>query len=52
MGEQGVIWLLAATSLVGAACTMFVILETARRSLEDINTDGDTRLGAVGAASD
>lgn len=50
MGEQGVIWLLAATSVVGAACTMFVIPETARRSLEDINADGDARLAAVGAA--
>ncbi|MBW4091771.1 MAG: MFS transporter [Proteobacteria bacterium] len=52
MGEQGVIWLLAATSLVGAACTMFVIPETARRSLEDINADGDTRVSAVAAAGD
>ncbi len=49
MGEQGVIWLLAATSLVGAACTMFVIPETARRSLEDINADGDGILAGVGA---
>jgi len=52
MGEQGVIWLLAATSLVGAACTMFVIPETARRSLEDINADGDTRLAATAATGD
>ena len=50
MGEQGVIWLLAATSLVGAACTLFVIPETARRSLEDINADGDARLAAMGVA--
>ena len=52
MGEQGVIWLLAATSLVGAACTMFVIPETARRSLEDINADSDTQLATMGAAAD
>ncbi len=52
MGEQGVIWLLAATSLVGAACTMFVIPETAQRSLEDINADGDTRLAATAATGD
>ena len=44
LGEQGVIWLLAATSIVGAACTLFVIPETARRSLEEINTDGDMHL--------
>ena len=50
IGEQGVIWLLAATSLVGAACTLFVIPETARRSLEDINADGDARLAAMGVA--
>jgi MFS family permease len=49
LGEQGVIWLLAATSLVGAACTMFVIPETARRSLEDINADGDAQIAAAGA---
>ena len=49
MGEQGVIWLLAATSLVGAACTLFVIPETARRSLEDINSDGDVVLVGAGA---
>ena len=49
MGEQGVIWLLAATSLVGAACTLFVIPETARRSLEDINSDGDAVLVGAGA---
>jgi len=52
MGEQGVIWLLAATSLVGAACTMFVIPETARRSLEDINADSDAQLATMGVAAD
>lgn len=41
IGEQGVIWALAATSVVGAICTAFVIPETARRSLEEITDDGD-----------
>ncbi len=49
MGEQGVIWLLAATSLVGAACTIFVIPETARRSLEEINDDGEAQVAQAGA---
>ncbi len=49
LGEQGVILLLAATSLVGAACTMVVIPETARRSLEEINADGELRIAAAGA---
>jgi len=52
MGEQGVIWLLALTSLVGAICTLFVIPETARRSLEEINTDGDAHLATLSAAPD
>jgi putative MFS transporter len=52
MGEQGVIWLLAASSLAGAACTMFVIPETARRSLEDINADGDTELATAAGNGD
>lgn len=50
IGEQGVIWLLAATSVVGAIVTMVVIPETARRSLEAINADGDGALAVVGAA--
>ena len=49
IGEQGVIWALAATSLVGAACTMFVIPETARRSLEEINDEGDVAFAPAGA---
>ncbi|WP_428491106.1 MFS transporter [Rhodopila sp.] len=49
LGEQGVIWLLAATSLVGAACTIFVIPETARRSLEEINADSDVQVARAGA---
>jgi len=49
LGEQGVILLLAATSLVGAACTLFVIPETARRSLEEINGDGELQIDAATA---
>jgi MFS family permease len=41
LGETGVIYLLAAVSIVGAVCTMLVIPETAQRSLEDINADAD-----------
>ncbi len=52
IGEQGVIWALAATSVVGAICTMVAIPETARRSLEDITDDGDARLAAAGAMGD
>jgi MFS family permease len=49
IGEQGVILLLALISVIGAICTMTLIPETAGRSLEDINADGDTQLAAVGA---
>ena len=49
IGEQGVIWLLAVTSVVGAIATMLVIPETARQSLEAINADGDAALVAAGA---
>ena len=49
IGEQGVIWALAATSVVGALATMFVIPETARRSLEEINSDHDANLVAAAA---
>ena len=49
IGEQGVIWALAATSVVGALATMFVIPETARRSLEEINNDHDANLVAAAA---
>jgi len=49
IGEQGVIWALAATSVVGAVATMFVIPETARRSLEEINGDHDADLVAAAA---
>ena len=49
IGEQGVIWALAATSVVGAVCTMFVIPETARRSLEEINRDHDADLAVMPA---
>ncbi|MDE2581185.1 MAG: MFS transporter [Rhodospirillales bacterium] len=52
IGEQGVIWALAITSLVGAICTLFVIPETARRSLEEINNDGDAGLAAAAAGAD
>jgi hypothetical protein len=48
LGETGVITLLALVSLAGAACTMLLIPETARRSLEDINTDTDSDLVPVG----
>jgi MFS family permease len=50
MGEQGVIWLLVGVSLAGGIAALVVIPETARRSLEEINADGDERLAAVGAA--
>ena len=49
IGEQGVIWALAATSVVGAVATMVVIPETARRSLEEINRDHDANLVAAAA---
>ncbi len=49
IGEQGVIWALAATSVVGAIATMLVIPETARRSLEEINGDHDANLVAAAA---
>ena len=48
LGESGVITLLALVSLLGAACTMLLIPETARRSLEEINTDTDGDLVPVG----
>jgi MFS family permease len=49
LGETGVIYLLAAVSIVGAVCTMLVIPETAQRSLEDINADADADLAPSGA---
>ena len=49
LGETGVIYLLAAVSIVGAVCTMLVIPETAQRSLEDINADADADLAPTGA---
>lgn len=49
MGEQGVIWLLVVVSVIGGIAALVVIPETARRSLEDINADGDTLLVAAGA---
>ncbi|MDE2006050.1 MAG: MFS transporter [Rhodospirillales bacterium] len=49
IGEQGVIWALAATSVVGALATLVVIPETARRSLEEINADHGAALAASGA---
>jgi MFS family permease len=50
LGETGVIALLAAISVLGAICTMLVIPETAQRSLEDINADGESDLALVVAA--
>ncbi|HEY1933895.1 MAG TPA: MFS transporter [Acetobacteraceae bacterium] len=52
LGETGVIALLAAISVLGAICTMLVIPETAQRSLEDINADGEADLVAAAAAAD
>jgi MFS family permease len=49
LGETGVIWLLAGVSVVGAACTMLLIPETAGRSLEDINADAEADLAPSGA---
>jgi len=49
LGETGVIWLLAAVSIVGAICTMLLIPETAGRSLEDINADAEADLAPSGA---
>jgi len=49
LGETGVIALLAAVSVLGAICTMLVIPETARRSLEDINADAEGDLALVAA---
>ncbi|MDE2515214.1 MAG: MFS transporter, partial [Rhodospirillales bacterium] len=47
IGESGVIYLLAGVSVLGAIGTMVLIPETARRSLEDINTDSDADLVAA-----
>ncbi len=49
IGETGVITLLAIISVIGAICTMLLIPETANRSLEDINADGDADLQLAGA---
>lgn len=49
LGETGVIVVLAVVSLLGALCTLLVIPETAGRSLEDINSDTEADLAAVGA---
>lgn len=52
LGETGVLYLLAAVSIVGAVCTITLIPETARRSLEDINADGDGDLAQGGIAAE
>ncbi len=49
LGETGVIYLLAVVSIIGAICTMLLIPETARRSLEDINADAEADLAPSGA---
>jgi len=49
LGETGVIYLLAAVSIIGAVCTMFLIPETAKRSLEDINADSEADLATSAA---
>ena len=49
LGETGVIRLLAGVSIVGAICTVLLIPETAGRSLEDINADGDGQVAFGGA---
>lgn len=51
LGETGVIYLLAAVSIVGAICTMVLIPETAKRSLEDINADSEADLATSGGAA-
>jgi len=48
IGETGVIYLLALVSVLGAVCTMALIPETARRSLEEINADGEADLAVSG----
>ncbi|HEX4259987.1 MAG TPA: MFS transporter [Acetobacteraceae bacterium] len=50
LGENGVIFLLAAIAVLGALCTMLLIPETANRSLEDINADADADLMLAGIA--
>jgi MFS family permease len=50
IGETGVIFLLAFISVVGAICTMLLIPETATRSLEEINSDGDADLASIAVA--
>ncbi|WP_019936763.1 MFS transporter [Bordetella sp. FB-8] len=47
IGETGVIYLLACISVIGAICTLLLIPETASRSLEEINSDGDADLARV-----
>jgi len=49
LGETGVIGLLAVVSVVGAVCSLLVIPETARRSLEDINADAEGDLAPAPA---
>jgi len=49
LGETGVIGLLAVVSVVGAVCSLVVIPETARRSLEDINADAEGDLAPAAA---
>ena len=52
LGETGVIGLLAAVSIVGGICTLVVIPETARRSLEDINADAEGDLASAPVAAE
>ena len=52
IGEAGVIYLLAGVAILGAIFTMLLIPETARRSLEDINTDSDADLATATAIGD
>jgi hypothetical protein len=46
LGETKLLFVLAGVALFGAAITFFVVPETARRSLEDINGDTDAAIAA------
>jgi MFS family permease len=47
IGRTALLIVLAGVSLFGAAITFFVVPETARRSLEDINGDTDAAIAAA-----
>jgi MFS family permease len=49
LGERALLIVLAVVALFGAAVTFFVVPETARRSLEDINGDTDAVIAATTA---